>query len=95
MRGGPVNVVTDASTSGQPGAITGVATDASTSGQPGSVTGFVTDTGSRPTQTPAEPTGGGFSMPAPAVDAALAAGLALLITGAAFVTRTRRRVQPA
>ena len=88
-----VNVVTDVSTTGQPGAVTGIATDASTSGQPGAVTGFVTDTGSKPA--PAEPASGGFSMPDPAVDAALAAGIALLITGAAFVTRTRRRVQPA
>jgi hypothetical protein len=43
-------------------------------------------------------TGGddGFSMPSPAVDAALAGGIALLITGAAFVARTtRRRDQPA
>jgi hypothetical protein len=47
--------------------------------------------------TPAEPsTGdGGFSIPDSAVDAALAGGLALLITGAAFVTRAqRRREQP-
>ena len=85
--------MTDVSTTGQPGAVTGIATDASTSGQPGAVTGFVTDTGSKPA--PAEPASGGFSMPDPAVDAALAAGIALLITGAAFVTRTRRRVQPA
>jgi hypothetical protein len=90
-----VNVVTDVSSGGQPGAVTGIATDASTSGQPGAVTGIVTDTGSKPTQTPAEPASGGFSMPDAAVDAALAAGLALLITGAAFVTRSRRRVQPA
>jgi hypothetical protein len=90
-----VNVVTDVSGGGQPGAVTGIATDASTSGQPGAVTGIVTDTGSKPTQTPAEPASGGFSMPDAAVDAALAAGLALLITGAAFVTRSRRRVQPA
>lgn len=90
-----VNVVTDVSSGGQPGAVTGIATDASTSGQPGAVTGFVTDTGSQPTQTPAEPASGGFSMPSAAVDAAIAAGIALLITGAAFVTRTRGRVQPA
>jgi hypothetical protein len=32
-----------------------------------------------------------FSIPDSAVEAALAGGLALLITGAAFVTRTQRR----
>jgi hypothetical protein len=53
----------------------------------------ITDRGSDPTRVPAEPssTGGGFSVPDSAVDAALAGGLALLITGAAFVTRTQRR----
>jgi hypothetical protein len=93
-----VNIVTDASTSGQPGSVSGFATDASTSGQPGAVSGFITDTGSDATRTPAAPTGtgGGFTMPSAAVDAALAAGLAMLITGAAFVGRTRRRdAQPA
>jgi hypothetical protein len=58
----------------------------------------ITDRGSDPARIPAEPssTGGGFSVPDSAVDAALAGGLALLITGAAFVTRAqRRREQPA
>ena len=95
-----VNIVTDVSTSGQPGAVSGFATDASTSGQPDAITGgFITDTGSDATRSPSAPagTGGsGFTMPSAAVDAALAAGLAMLITGAAFVGRTRRRdAQPA
>jgi hypothetical protein len=95
-----VNIVTDVSTSGQPGAVSGFATDASTSGQPDAITGgFITDTGSDATRSPSTPagTGGsGFTMPSAAVDAALAAGLAMLITGAAFVGRTRRRdAQPA
>jgi hypothetical protein len=94
-----VNIVTDVSTSGQPGAVSGFATDASTSGQPDAITGgFITDTGSEATRAPSEPagTGGGFTMPDAAVDAALAAGLAMLITGAAFVGRSRRRdAQPA
>ena len=93
-----VNIVTDVSTSGQPGAVSGFATDASTSGQPGAVTGFITDTGSEATRSPSAPasTGSGFTMPSAAVDAALAAGLAMLIIGAAFVGRTRRHgMQPA
>jgi hypothetical protein len=93
-----VNVVTDTTTSGQPGAVTSFATDASTAGEPGAVSGLITDTGAEATRLPSEPAtgGGGFSMPDPAVDAALAAGLAMLITGAAFVGRTRRRdAQPA
>jgi hypothetical protein len=58
----------------------------------------ITDRGSDPMRVPAEPTtgGGGFTVPDSAIDAALAGGLALLITGAAFVTRAqRRREQPA
>lgn len=91
-----VNIVTDASTSGQPGSVSGFATDASTSGQPDAITGLITDTGSEATRSPSEPagTGGGFTLPSAAVDAALAAGLAMLITGAAFVGRTRRRETP-
>jgi hypothetical protein len=91
-----VNIVTDASTSGQPGSVSSFATDASTSGQPDAITGLITDTGSEATRSPSEPagTGGGFTMPSAAVDAALAAGLAMLITGAAFVGRTRRRETP-
>jgi len=94
-----VNIVTDVSSSGQPGAVSGFATDASTSGQPDAITGgFITDTGSEATRAPSAPadTGGGFTVPDAAVDAALAAGLAMLITGAAFVGRSRRReAQPA
>lgn len=94
-----VNIVTDVSTSGQPGAVSGFATDASTSGQPDAIPGgFITDTGSDATRAPSAPasTGGGFTMPDAAIDAALATGLAMLITGAAFVGRTRRReTQPA
>ena len=88
-----VNIATDASTSGQPGAVSSIATDASTSGQPGAVSGFVTDTGADATRTPFAPaTGGsGFSVPDSAIEAALAGGLALLITGAAFIGRTQRR----
>jgi hypothetical protein len=89
-----VNMVTD-NTGGQPGSVSGFATDATTSGQPGSVTSIVTDTGSERTRTPAEPAvgggGSGFSIPDSAIEGALAGGLALLITGAAFVTRTQRR----
>lgn len=89
-----INVITD-NTGGQPGSVAGFATDATTSGQPGSVSGIISDTGSEATRTPAAPavTGGGsgFSIPDSAIEAALAGGLALLITGAAFVTRTQRR----
>jgi hypothetical protein len=91
-------LVTDNSSAGVPGAISGIVTDASSSAQPGAVSSFMTDTSSERTRTPAEPTtgGGGFSVPDSAIDAALAGGLALLITGAAFVTRAqRRREQPA
>jgi hypothetical protein len=89
-----INVITD-NTGGQPGSVAGFATDATTSGQPGSVSGIISDTGSEATRTPAAPAvsggGSGFSIPDSAIEAALAGGLALLITGAAFVTRTQRR----
>jgi hypothetical protein len=89
-----INVVTD-NTGGQPGSVSGFATDATTSGQPGSVTGIISDTGSEATRNPAQPAvgggGSGFSIPDSAIEGALAGGLALLITGAAFVTRTQRR----
>jgi len=89
-----VNMITD-NTGGQPGSVAGFATDATTSAQPGSVSGIVTDTGSEATRTPAAPAvsggGSGFSIPDSAIEGALAGGLALLITGAAFVTRTQRR----
>ena len=91
-------LVTDNSSGGVPGAISGIVTDTSSSAQPGAVSSFMTDTSSERTRTPAEPTtgGGGFTVPDSAIDAALAGGLALLITGAAFVTRAqRRREQPA
>jgi hypothetical protein len=91
-------LVTDNTSSGVPGAVSGIATDASTTAQPGGVSSFITDASSDRTRTPADPStgGGGFSVPDSAVDAALAGGLALLITGAAFVTRAqRRREQPA
>jgi hypothetical protein len=87
-----INVVTDTTSSGQPGAVSGFATDASTNVEPGAVSSFVTDVSSERTRTPGEPAGGGgFSMPDASVDAALAAGLALLITGAAFIGRAQRR----
>lgn len=93
--GAGVNVVTD-NTSGQPGAVSGFATDASTVSQPGAVTGITSDIGSERTRAPeAAPSiggeGSGFTMPDAAVDAALAGGLALLITGAAFISRSQRR----
>lgn len=93
---GGINVVTDNSTSGQPGAVSGFATDASTVSQPGSVTAITSDVGSERTRAPeaAPSVGGGgssFSVPDAAVDAALAGGLALLITGAAFISRSQRR----
>jgi hypothetical protein len=95
---GGTNFVTDNTSGGQPGAVTGFATDASTSGETGSVTSFITDTGSEATRNPAEPSGGGgFSVPGDAIGgAALAGGIALLITGAAVAGRSRRGgVQPA
>ena len=93
---GGINVVTDASTSGQPGAVSGFATDASTAGQPGAISGgILSDVGSEATRAPETPTvtggGSGFTVPDGAAEAALAGGLALLITGAAFVSRTQRR----
>jgi hypothetical protein len=88
-----INVITD-NTGGQPGSVAGFATDATTSGQPGSVSAIVSDTGSEATRTPAAPAvsggGSGFTIPDSAIEGALAGGLALLITGAAFVTRTQR-----
>jgi len=93
---GGINVVTDASTSGQAGAVSGFATDASTAGQPGAISGgILSDVGSEATRAPetgaVADTGSGFTMPDGAAEAALAGGLALLITGAAFVSRTQRR----
>jgi hypothetical protein len=88
-----VNMVTD-NTRGQPGSVAAFATDATTSGQPGSVSGIISDTGSEATGLPGSRLsagGSGFSIPDSAVEGALAGGLALLITGAAFVTRTQRR----
>jgi hypothetical protein len=96
---GVSGMVTDNSPGVPAGAISGLVTDTSTSGNPDAVRGLVTDTGSEATRSPAAPTtggGSGFTMPSAAVDAALAGGIALLITGAAFVSRTtRRREQPA
>jgi hypothetical protein len=89
-------VMLDSASSGS-GATPVVVADASTSAAPSVASNVITDRGSDPTRVPAEPStgGGGFSVPDSAVDAALAGGLALLITGAAFVTRTqRRREQP-
>jgi hypothetical protein len=77
--------------------ITDRGSDPARSAEPSVASNVITDRGSDPMRIPAEPstTGGGFSVPDSAVDAALAGGLALLITGAAFVTRTqRRREQP-
>jgi len=86
------NFVTDTTSSGQPGAVSGFATDASTSGQTGAISGLITDTGAEATRTPAEPSGsGGFSVPDGALGGvALAGGIALLLTGAAVVGRSRR-----
>lgn len=94
---GGTNFVTDNTSGGQPGAVTGFTTDASTSGETGSVTSFITDTGSEATRNPAEPSGGGgFSVPDSALGgAALAGGIALLLTGAAVVGRRRGGAQPA
>jgi hypothetical protein len=92
------NFVTDTTSGGQPGAVTGFRTDASTSGDTGAISGLVTDTGAEATRNPAEPSGGGgISVPGDAVGgAALAGGIALLLTGAAVVGRSRRgREQPA
>jgi hypothetical protein len=91
------NFVTDTTSGGQPGAVTGFRTDASTSGDTGAISGIVTDTGAEATRNPAEPSGGGISVPGDAVGGvALAGGIALLLTGAAVVGRSRRgREQPA
>jgi hypothetical protein len=91
------NFVTDTTSGGQPGAVTGFRTDASTSGDTGAISGLVTDTGAEATRNPAEPSGGGISIPGDAVGgAALAGGIALLLTGAAVVGRSRRGgAQPA
>ena len=92
------NFVTDTTSGGQPGAVTGFRTDASTSGDTGAISGFITDTGAEATRNPAEPSGGGgISMPGDALGGvALAGGIALLLTGAAVVGRSRRsREQPA
>jgi hypothetical protein len=96
-------VVTDASTSALPSVASNVVTDRGSDptripAEPSVASNVVTDRGSDPTRIPAEPSssGSGFSVPDSAVDAALAGGIALLITGAAFVTRTqRRRERPA
>ncbi len=81
-----VNMTTD-NTGGQPGSVAAFATDATTSGQPGSVSGIISDTRSEATRALAQPAvgggGSGVSIPDSAVGAALAGGLALLITGAA------------
>jgi hypothetical protein len=84
--------VTDTTSGGQPGAVTGFRTDASTSGDTGAISGLVTDTGAEATRNPAEPSGGGgISIPGDALGgAALAGGIALLLTGAAVVGRSRR-----
>jgi hypothetical protein len=92
------NFVTDTTSGGQPGAVTGFTTDASTSGDTGAISGLVTDTGAEATRNPAEPSGGGgISVPGDAIGGvALAGGIALLLTGAAVVGRSRRgREQPA
>jgi hypothetical protein len=93
-----VNFVTDTTSGGQPGAVTGFSTDASTSGDTGAISGLITDTGAEATRNPAEPSGGGgISVPGDAIGGvALAGGIALLLTGAAVVGRSRRgREQPA
>jgi hypothetical protein len=72
-----------------------VAADPTGISQPGDAPAFITDTGAESTRTPAPSVGGGggsgFTVPDSAIEAALAGGLALLITGAALVTRTQRR----
>jgi hypothetical protein len=92
-----VNFVTDTTSGGQPGAVTGFTTDASTSGDTGAISGLVTDTGAEATRNPAQPSSGGISVPGDAIGGvALAGGIALLLTGAAVVGRSRRgREQPA
>jgi len=91
------NFVTDTTSGGQPGAVTGFRTDASTSGDTGAISGLVTDTGAEATRNPAEPSGGGISMPGDALGGvAVAGGIALLLMGAAVVGRSRRGgAQPA
>lgn len=85
------NFVTDTTSGGQPGAVTGFRTDASTSGDTGAISGLVTDTGAEATRNPAEPSGGGISIPGDALGGvAVAGGIALLLMGAAVVGRSRR-----
>src|SRR3954462_4751100 len=90
------NFVTDTPSGGQPGAVTGFRTDASTSGDTGAISGLVTDTGAEATRNPAEPSGGGISVPGDAIGGvALAGGIPLLLPGAAVVGSSRRgRDQP-
>src|SRR3954453_9914661 len=77
-----INFVTDTTSGGQPGAVTGFRTDASTSGDTGAISGLITDTGAEATRNPAEPSGGGISVPGDAIGGvALAGGIALLLTG--------------
>src|SRR5437763_15797251 len=92
-----VNFVTDTTSGGQPGAVTAFTTDASTSGDTGAISGLVTDTGAEATRNPAQPSSGGIPVPGDAIGGvALAGGIALLLTGAAVVGRSRRgREQPA
>jgi hypothetical protein len=90
---GGVTMVTDTLSGGQPGAVAGFITDAGT--QPSdAVAGMITDTGAEATRTPeATADSGGISIPDGAAAGALAGGVALLITAAAFVTRTQRRTE--
>jgi hypothetical protein len=91
---GTVTMVTDTLSGGQPGAVAGFSTDAGT--QPSdAVAGMVTDTGTEATRTPEATVGdsGGISIADGAPAGALAGGVALLITAAAFVTRGQRRTE--
>ena len=88
-----VAMVTDTLSVGQPGAVTGFITDAAT--QPSDSVAMITDTGAGATRTPEATAAdsGGISIPDGAAAGALAGGVALLITAAAFVTRGQRRTE--
>jgi hypothetical protein len=77
-------------TGGAVGSQPGGAVAAAGEGSPAEVTGGAIAAADRP-----EPTGSGIDIPQPARDAAIAGGLALIITAAGFALRGRRHVKPA
>jgi len=93
-------VMGEGTTTGTPAAVSGLVTDNSTLAAPAASSvvadGWMSGVESPVTADPTgigQPSGGGsgFTVPDSAIEAVLAGGLALLITGAALVTRTQRR----